>query len=188
LPRSDLYQKMIQVDPNVATEEERKLGAITKLRYMDFREKLSSTSTLGFRIEAVKYGKMKLEKDLKLVKSRDQILHTFCRFFMGKERIRQLTLTRLKHIRKCLEQSIYFNSHEVVGSSILLIHDENKTGAWMIDFAKSFKLPDEVKINHREKWVYGNHEDGYLTGLDNLISVMEDVGLLSTEEMKSVSI
>ncbi|GAB6020074.1 hypothetical protein CHUAL_002813 [Chamberlinius hualienensis] len=188
MPRPDLYQKMVKVDPNVATEEERALGAITKLRYMDFREKLSSTSTLGFRIEAVKYGKMTLDKDLKLVKSRDQILHTFCRFFVTKERIRQQTLTRLKNMRKCLEQSTYFNSHEVVGSSILLIHDADKAGAWMIDFAKAFKLPDDVKVTHRESWNYGNHEDGYLTGLDNLISVIEDVGLLSTDDVKSVSI
>lgn len=152
LPRSDLYEKMIEVDVTVATEEEKRVGAITKLRYMDFREKLSSTSTLGFRIEAVKYGKMNLDKDLKLVKSRDQILHTLCRFFVGKERIRQQTLTRLKHIRKCLEQSNYFNRHEVVGSSILLLHDENKAGAWMIDFAKSFRLPDDIQVTHRKKW------------------------------------
>lgn len=50
--RKDLYKKMIDIDPSAPTEEERQIEAITKLRYMQFREKESSTSSLGFRIEA----------------------------------------------------------------------------------------------------------------------------------------
>lgn len=50
------------------------------------------------------------------------------------------------------------------------MYDSKRVGAWMIDFAKSVPVKDQ-KISHREKWILGNHEDGYLTGLDNLISV-----------------
>ena len=39
----------------------------------------------------------------------------------------------------------------------------------MIDFAKTLSVDKE--LTHREPWVVGNHEDGYLTGLDNLIEV-----------------
>lgn len=50
--RTDLYKKMTAIAPNEPTEQEHKDGAITKLRYMQFRERKSSTSLLGFRIEA----------------------------------------------------------------------------------------------------------------------------------------
>jgi len=42
---------------------------------------------------------------------------------------------------------------------------------WLIDFAKTVKLPNNVKISHNAKWKVGNHEDGYLIGINNLIKI-----------------
>ena len=46
-----MYEKMIQIDVNAPTEEENLAKGVTKPRYMCWRETISSTATLGFRIE-----------------------------------------------------------------------------------------------------------------------------------------
>lgn len=46
-----MYEKMIQIDPLAPNEEENKAKGVTKPRYMVWRETISSTATLGFRIE-----------------------------------------------------------------------------------------------------------------------------------------
>lgn len=43
----------------------------------------------------------------------------------------------------------------------------------MIDFGKTVPIPDGRVIDHRTPYERGNHEDGYLTGLDSLIEAWE---------------
>lgn len=49
--RKDMYEKMIQIDSAAPTEDENRAKGITKPRYMIWRETISSTANLGFRIE-----------------------------------------------------------------------------------------------------------------------------------------
>jgi len=60
---------------------------------------------------------------------------------------------------------------QIVGSSILIIYDDTKVGAWLIDFAKTRHVPENTVLTHRQPWVPGNHEEGFLFGLDHLIEV-----------------
>ena len=48
---------MIAIDPSAPTEQENEEKKILKSRYMIWRESLSSTEELGFRIEAIKVNK-----------------------------------------------------------------------------------------------------------------------------------
>ncbi|GFT70013.1 inositol-trisphosphate 3-kinase homolog [Nephila pilipes] len=176
--RSDLYEKMIKVDPSAPTPEELETKAISKLRYMQFRENLSSSAELGFRIEGFKEHGEEPTKDLKMLKSKDEICRTMRQFLNESEKVRLQLIARLQNLRVKLEKSPFFRQHEVIGSSVLIIHDGKRAGAWMIDFAKTIPLPEGVSINHRSKWTHGNHEDGYLIGLDNLIMVLKECGKL----------
>ena len=45
---------MIAIDPTAPTKEEKEIKKLLKPRYMIWRESLSSSQELGFRIEAIK--------------------------------------------------------------------------------------------------------------------------------------
>ncbi|XP_012540122.1 inositol-trisphosphate 3-kinase homolog isoform X1 [Monomorium pharaonis] len=175
--RPDLYQKMIAVDPDAPTELEHEQRAVTKLRYMQFREQQSSTCSHGFRIEAMKLPGAPPITDLKKVKSHSEVLDIIKQFLGKHEDTRQKILARLRNLRIKIEQSKYFETHEIIGSSIFMIYDSEKVGVWLIDFAKTREVPDGRKLTHRRPWEEGNHEEGFLYGLDNLISTIEEARL-----------
>ncbi|XP_010578377.1 PREDICTED: inositol-trisphosphate 3-kinase A isoform X2 [Haliaeetus leucocephalus] len=140
--RKDMYKKMIEVDPLAPTAEENAQHAVTKPRYMQWRETISSSANLGFRIEGIK----------------------------------KKYLRRLQEIHIILESSDFFKRHEVVGSSLLFVHDgSGNANVWLIDFGKTTLLPDGQTLDHRIPWQEGNREDGYLLGLDNLIGILESI-------------
>ncbi|VDN82857.1 unnamed protein product, partial [Brugia pahangi] len=171
--RNDLYEKMVSLDPYEPTEEEHATKAITKMRYMQFREKKSSTATLGYRIEAAKFLENKLFfcNFFKKIKTHEDIRKTLVEFFgQHISTAGYHILQRLQRLREAVQKSLFFRTHEVIGSSLLLMYDATLANVWMIDFAKS--IPMEIdSVNHRREWIFGNHEDGYFVGLDNLIKV-----------------
>ncbi|XP_042216571.1 inositol-trisphosphate 3-kinase homolog isoform X2 [Homarus americanus] len=173
--RKDLYEKMIKVDVTAPNSEECEAKAVTKLRYMDFRDNMSSSRSLGFRIEALKMTGSEAVTELQTVRSREEVVGTMSGFLKGRENTKRQVLERLAHLRDTFRDSPFFQRHEVIGSSILIIYDDEKAGVWMIDFAKTVPIPEDITITHRKPWELGNHEEGYLTGIDNLIKVVEEV-------------
>lgn len=76
----------------------------------------------------------------------------------------------------------------MIGSSLLFVHDQIDANIWLIDFAKTHTLPNDIKITHSTKWEIGNHEDGYLIGIDNLIKIFEQICEIPLTSKKSDSI
>lgn len=93
----------------------------------------------------------------------------------------------MKAIRATLHKSDFFQSHEVIGSSLLFVHDRTQASVWLIDFAKTVQLPANTEITHNNKWSVGNHEDGYLIGINNLIGIFEDMVNMPTPASLSPS-
>ncbi|XP_017386496.1 inositol-trisphosphate 3-kinase A [Cebus imitator] len=171
--RKDMYKKMLAVDPEAPTEEEHAQRAVTKPRYMQWREGISSSTTLGFRIEGIKKADGSCSTDFKTTRSREQVLRVFEDFVQGDVEVLRRYLNRLQQIRDTLEVSEFFRRHEVIGSSLLFVHDHcHRAGVWLIDFGKTTPLPDGQILDHRRPWEEGNREDGYLLGLDNLIAIL----------------
>lgn len=168
--RADLYEKMVKIDPDEPTAEEKERKSITKLRYMQFREKGSTSASLGFRIDAVRLTGESTNADLKKVNSWQEVSDAIFGFLGGRQHLCESLLSHLSEIRTRFEASQFFKNHEIIGSSLLIIYDDQRLGVWMIDFAKTLFVPI-VTLNHRDPWKPGNHEDGYLTGLDNLIEI-----------------
>ncbi|XP_051578495.1 inositol-trisphosphate 3-kinase A-like [Myxocyprinus asiaticus] len=170
--RRDLYNKMLEVDSEAPTAEEQKQQAVTKPRYMQWRESLSSTNTLGFRIEGIKRGET-CNTDFKRTCSKEDVIQVFKDFIGCNKNILNSYITRLQDIKQALKNSEFFKRHEVIGSSLLFIHDHTERAeVWLIDFGKTTTLPDGQTLDHYRPWEEGNREDGYLLGLDNLLQTL----------------
>ncbi|KAK3093500.1 hypothetical protein FSP39_016511 [Pinctada imbricata] len=143
---------MIEVDAEAPTEEENRDKGVTKARYMQWRDEISSSSTLGFRIEGIKKSDGDSSKDFKTTHTRSDVENAV-RCFVGDN-----------------------HTIPIIGSSLLFVHDKSgKANIWMIDFGKTVGISEGLTITHRTEWREGNHEDGYLMGVDNLVSIMEEI-------------
>lgn len=172
--RHDMFDKMIEVDENEPTEEERRLRAVTKPRYMIWRESVSSTASLGFRIEGMRLKDGTIDKDFKTIKEEEQVARAFIRYTKSPG-TRLKYLQRLYDLKHALTRSKFFLTHEMIGSSLLFVHDDDEAKIWLIDFAKTHMLPENSRVNHLSKWELGNHEDGYLAGIENLIRIFGSI-------------
>ncbi|XP_071354143.1 inositol-trisphosphate 3-kinase A [Trachinotus anak] len=187
-PREDLYKKMVEVDSEGPTPQEHSQRGVTKPRYMQWRETMSSTNTLGFRIEGIKKCDGTCRTDFKKTRSKQDVIQVFNDFVGGNINIITSYLSRLTEIRQALKMSEFFKQHEVIGSSLLFIHDHTGNAqVWIIDFGKTTALPEGQMLNHDIPWQEGNREDGYLWGLENLIHTLESVINNGTSEQTCCS-
>ncbi|XP_078025514.1 inositol-trisphosphate 3-kinase B [Epinephelus lanceolatus] len=169
--RSDMYQKMVKVDPSAPSAEEHAQRGVTKFRYLQWRDTTSSTSTLGLRIEGIMMEDGSVQRDLRKILTPDQVTNAMLYFTKSQLDILKAYHTRLLALRDALKNSPFFKTHEVIGSSLLFVHDHSsKACVWMIDFGKTTPVPDRTELQHDVPWFEGNREDGYLIGLRSLIN------------------
>jgi len=181
-PRNDLFERMVKMEGRmgreVLTDAERSAQAITKARWMTLRDSLSSTQSLGFRVDGIvtaSFHKTAFESELFMAREDGDVLMALRSFIpsaaecqgctprdMARSLLRQLT-----GLREALEASEVFPKNEFIGSSLFFAADTNgKVGVWMIDFNITTEISSGLK--HDIAWELGNHEDGYLIGLRNL--------------------
>ncbi|XP_015266297.1 PREDICTED: inositol-trisphosphate 3-kinase B-like [Gekko japonicus] len=188
--RRDLYQKMVKVDPLAPTAQEHGQAAVTKPRYMQWRESISSSASLGFRIEGVTIEGGAVQRDFKQIRTKEQIVETFLTFTRNHLDVLGTYLARLESLRQVLKESTFFKTHEVIGSSLLFLHDrKGQASVWMIDFGKTRPAPENIHLSHNVAWTQGNHEDGYLLGLHHLTDTMQgalDAARKHQEEAASI--
>jgi len=183
--RDDLLSKMKKMNPEAVTPADEAAGGITKLRYLQFREEATTTKELGFRIDAVQLAAEAPQAgavpDAEALRSTintvEKVRETIELYVQKRPEIISTVLPKLRQLRKDLETCATFQAHEFVRTSVLLVYSNatNACTVHIIDLTRVSELPPGKKINHLDEWKPGNHEDGYLVGLDNLIRTFEEV-------------
>ncbi|XP_029965258.1 inositol-trisphosphate 3-kinase B-like [Salarias fasciatus] len=168
--RSDLYQKMVKIDASAPSTEEHERKGVTKWRYLLWKDTTSSTATLGLRIEGIMMEDGSILRNFRRVQTLSHVTETLLYFTRSQLKTLEAYRSRLLALTEALKTSEFFRTHEVIGSSLLFVHDGNKANVWMIDFGKTTPLPDSRELQHDVSWVEGSKEDGYLIGLTSLIS------------------
>ncbi|KAI1690943.1 inositol polyphosphate kinase domain-containing protein [Ditylenchus destructor] len=175
LPSNADLSKIFQV---AGMAEKAKDDKFSKWDRHNLRDHLTSSRTLGFRICGTKAPghPAMTKKDYVLLKNEEEVyrkLDTFLHHCIGQESVKDKLIERLEYMLPKIQRSSFFKTHEVIGSSILILFDNTNVGAWLIDFGKTVEL-EGVKIDHEKPWVPGNHEDGYIAGFKNLIKLLKD--------------
>ncbi|XP_067104071.1 inositol-trisphosphate 3-kinase A [Osmerus mordax] len=169
--RTDMYQKIVKVDPTALSAEEHEQQGVTKWHYLQWRDTTSSSSTLGFRIEGIMMENGKVQRDFRRMMSSAQVTEALLSFTKSQQDILRAYYSRLQALGETLRESPFFKTHEVIGSSLLFVHDNSgKASIWMIDFGKTTPVPSGLHLTHNVPWAEGNREDGYLIGLASLTS------------------
>ncbi|XP_030595594.1 inositol-trisphosphate 3-kinase C-like [Archocentrus centrarchus] len=78
--RSDMYQKMVNMDPSAPSAEEHAQKGVTKWRYLQWRDSISSTSTLGFRIEGIMMEDGSVQRDFRKIQTLSQVTEVLLYF------------------------------------------------------------------------------------------------------------
>ena len=129
-PRADLLAKMDKIDSREATDDERASGGVTKLRYLQFRDRISSISSHSFRIDAAHLspfqGGLKpapLDYEWSRLRTDDDIAGALRAYMQGSLPLAAAIVQKLERLQEDLEKSTFFPRVVLLRSSILIVYD-----------------------------------------------------------------
>jgi len=187
--RADLFARAEKMYPSELLEEEKEAKGMTKHRWMTIRDMCTTIGTMGYRIDGIAGYKHRTKQDIdaelasfRTMEDTSECFRTFVEESARSNQavasasplqIAETLLRRLRKIREASGSSEFVKCNEFIGSSLLIIADSTgNAGASWIDFAKTLPI-EKGKITHLDPWEVGNHEDGVLLGMDNLIVTFE---------------
>ena len=180
--RPDLAARAVEWGLAACFTADELASGMTKLRWMQVRDAQSTSATHGFRIDGMKLAGDEEERSGDRVypaelAARDARLDVqLAEYLQGRTDHVEAFRTRLLAMRSTMEASAWVARHEVIGSSLIFVYDAAEPpGApprvWGYDLGITSECAHD--LTHREPWVPGNREDGYLTGVDSLITLLE---------------
>ncbi|KAI1714772.1 inositol polyphosphate kinase domain-containing protein [Ditylenchus destructor] len=176
--RRDMYTKAVNMAPQSLSVEDHTDKAITKAKYLKLRDDCSTSTNLGFRLEASRLPGMEVRKGYDLMSARRDVEQVLLHH-VGQPHIRVQLCERLREMREVIQTSAFFKENEVIGTSLLLVHDGIRSGIWIIDFANVLHVkntPENIKENFAAD---------YLAGIDSLIEVSVNSSIICFYYIKS---
>ena len=187
-PRPEFLRAMEEIDAQAPTESERADG-VSRRQYLSFLDGRSSTSTLGFRIDAAKtvvdcaLAPLPLHEGLSLATLHDEadVEAAIATFLQGDAALASSFLLKLRTFAAALSRSPVFPTLSFLRSTLLFVYDdaarESKIEMKITNVGASYALSDEGRITHVEPWDGSAmcHEDGYLVGVQSLTRIMKRI-------------
>jgi len=171
LPKESYYKKASKRYRDLLSPEEHKATMISKARWMSLNNQVSSTRTHGFRIDGGRIGGdiRPLDPEQKTIAMFEDMMQQAAPSASTLQKI----VDEITDMRQRLEKSELFMSHNLYGSSMLLVFDKKgHVVAKLIDLrgliSRKKKVPHVKDIKREGPPMWDDMEDGYLTGLDNL--------------------
>jgi 1D-myo-inositol-triphosphate 3-kinase len=90
---------------------------------MVWRETISTTATMGFRIEGVRMSDGTSSKDFKTIRTEEKVKEALADFVESFPQAAALYLSRLHRLRAALQLSPFFASHEVSSGNYFASYD-----------------------------------------------------------------
>ncbi|KAI3386227.1 hypothetical protein SNEBB_000634 [Seison nebaliae] len=180
LPSTDIKPKLKELisdysfihDSNfILKKEEVENKKMTKYRYLCWRDRLSTTFHHGYRIEAMQIKGNKIPKHDLISAEIANVEYFFQKFLNDSPKLIFNLQENLEKLRSDLCNSMFFKNHQLIATSLLIYHDDNRCNVNLIDFAKT--VVTRKPVTHLKYWIPMEEEDGFLIGLNNLIEVCQ---------------